>query len=78
MLEIEKNVPVPSTGTWGRTSKFHEILQVMEVGDSVKFSISDKPTGEQFKSVALKEPYNYKITRRTSDDKTHVRYWRIE
>ena len=78
MLEIEKNIPIPVKGTRGRTSKFDETLRVMEVGDSVKFSMSDEPLGEQFRSVALKKPFHYKITRRTSDDKSHLRYWRIE
>lgn len=80
MLELDKNVPMPLArrrGASGRTAEFHEVLGIMQVGDSVKFPYSEEVIGEQFRAIAVKN-FGYGITRRTSDDKTTIRYWRVK
>tara|TARA_R100001079_G_C4380611_1_gene122943 strand:- start:267 stop:590 length:324 start_codon:yes stop_codon:yes gene_type:complete len=59
------------------TREFFEALQIMAVGDSVKFLSSDEIKGEQFRVIA-KRHFGYKMTRRKSSDKKTIRYWRIE
>ena len=79
MLDIHKDVPFPSLArraTSERTTEFHETLKVMEVGDSVVFPSSESNKGEHFRHVAKR--YGYKLTRRESEDKTTIRYWRIK
>lgn len=44
MLDIHKNIPLPSVGGRGtseRVIEFHETLKVMEIGDSVVFSSNE-------------------------------------
>ena len=79
MLDIHKNIPLPSKGGRGtseRVIEFHETLKVMEIGDSVVFSSNESVKGEHFRHVAKR--YGYKLTRRESEDKTTIRYWRIK
>lgn len=79
MLDIHKNVPLPSKGGRGtseRVIEFHETLKVMEVGDSVVFSSNESIIGEHFRHVAKR--YGYELTRRKSEDEKTIRYWRIK
>lgn len=79
MLDIHKNIPLPSQrgrGTSERVIEFHETLKVMEIGDSVVFSSNESQKGEHFRHVAKR--YGYELTRRKSEDETTIRYWRIK
>jgi hypothetical protein len=79
MLDIHKNIPLPSVkgrGTSERVIEFHETLKVMEIGDSVVFSSNESTKGEHFRHVARQ--YGYKLSRRKSEDETTIRYWRIK
>lgn len=87
MLTVDKGVPLPEKrNSKGKTKHLHDALDVMEVGDSVEFSI-DRVRGDR------KEPYSkdgeslyyiatrsrgFKMTRRLSNDRKTIRFWRIK
>ncbi len=76
---IEKNVPMPRKRAVRseRTNEFDAALRVMEVGDSIAFPASESSVVEHFRHFA-QQAYDYKMTRRISEDKQKIRIWRIE
>jgi hypothetical protein len=88
MLTVDKGVPLPEkrSSKSEKTKHLHDVLDVMEVGDSVEFPI-DRVRGD------CKEPYSkdgeslyyiairkrgFKMTRRLSNDRKTIRFWRTE
>jgi len=61
--KIEKNVPLPSNGVRSVNSELWQILQRMEVGDSIKVELNKaaevyraaKFFGKKFKTLDLKD-----------------------
>jgi hypothetical protein len=86
MLKIDKGMPIPESRSHMRSPRhqeFQDILSVMEIGDSVEFVVDTiwkgqrySKEGNVFKAIARKQ--GMKIAQRTSEDKSAIRYWRVE
>jgi hypothetical protein len=86
-LRLEKNVPLDSPRSSERNSKYphlHELLEKMEVGDSIVFPLDDpkqrvqeNKQAQSFYSIA-RIKYDYKMAQRKSGADCNVRFWRIE
>ena len=88
MLTVDKGVPLPEkrSSKGGKTKHFHDALDVMEVGDSVEFPIDGVRTdnkspyskdGESLYYIAIRQR-GFKMTRRLSNDRKTIRFWRTE
>ena len=85
-LKIEKNVPLHSPRTGKRGTKYphlHELLQKMEVGDSIVFPldnpkqrVQENKEAQSFYTIA-KIKYNFKMAQRKSGADCNVRFWRL-
>jgi len=85
-LKIEKNVPLNSPRTSERNTKYphlHELLQKMEVGDSIVFPldnpkqrVQENKEAQSFYTIA-KIKYNFKMAQRKSGADCNVRFWRL-
>tara|TARA_B100000519_G_scaffold47808_1_gene38403 strand:- start:900 stop:1172 length:273 start_codon:yes stop_codon:yes gene_type:complete len=90
MLKIDKGIPMPENRSHMRTPRhqeFQDVLNVMEIGDSVEFAVDTiwgegnkaqrySKEGNVFKAMARKQ--GVKIAQRTSEDKGAIRMWRVE
>ena len=87
MIKIDKDVPLPAkrSSKGGKTKHLHDALDVMEVGDSVEFPIDGvsergqpySKDGESLYYIAIRQR-GFKITRRLSNDRETIRFWRTE
>ena len=85
-LKIDKNVPLPKAKSGGRanTKHFYDALDIMDVGDSIEFSIDKMDSDNQPISVqgrrfaAAARGRGFKMNRRLSQDRNTVRYWRVK
>ena len=84
-LKIDKGIPFPEKSKgYHKTKYIHDVLDVMEVGDSVEFPVDAKRRrgqlfsreGERFYAVARHRGIKLRI--RLSNDANTVRYWRVE
>tara|TARA_A100000172_G_scaffold54919_1_gene35092 strand:- start:698 stop:976 length:279 start_codon:yes stop_codon:yes gene_type:complete len=85
-LKIDKGVPLPKTGgRQAKTQHFYDALDVLEIEDSVEFPVDGvrgphnaltSKAGESFAQLAKRR--GFKMTRRLSDDRQTIRYWRIK
>jgi hypothetical protein len=87
-LQIDKNVPLPPAKSGGRikTQHLYDVLDIMEVGDSVVFSVDGttkhktEPSSKEantFHKIASRN-YGFKMSRRLSEDRQSYRYWRVK
>ncbi len=90
MLKLDKHVPIPKKASGKRRNEeFHNLLKVMEVGDSIAFPIDTTRRGpknrkdilvsrqaENFRSTARTQ-FGYKMTMRGSADGSEIRIWRV-
>lgn len=82
-LKIDKGVPLPEKRNQLKTDHLHATLDVMEIGDSVEFSIDTMDSDNQPISVqgrrfaAAARGRGFKMTRRLGRDRSTVRYWRV-
>ena len=83
-LKIDKGVPLPEKRNQPRTQYIYDALDIMEIGDSFEFSINKKDSDNQPISVqgqrfaAAARGRGLKMTRRLSQDRKTVRYWRVK
>jgi hypothetical protein len=86
-LKIEKNVPLDSPRAGKRYTKYphlHELLENMEVGDSIVFPLDNPKQRVQYNKEAInfwgkaKNNYKYKMAQRKSSADCNVRFWRVE
>jgi hypothetical protein len=90
MLKLDKHVPIPKKASGKkRNEEFHNLLEVMEVGDSIAFPIDTTRRGprnhrdilvsrqaENFRAMARTQ-FGYKMTMRSSSDGSEMRIWRV-
>ena len=88
MLTVDKGVPLPEkrSSKSEKTKHLHDALDVMEVGDSVEFPIDGirrrhrQPYSKDCETlyyIAIRSR-GFKMTRRLSDDRKTIRFWRTE
>lgn len=91
MLKLDKHVPIPKKASGKkRNEEFHNLLKVMEVGDSIAFPIDSTRRGprnrrdilvsrqaENFRTTA-RAKFGYKMTMRASADGSEIRVWRVK
>lgn len=91
MLKLDKHVPIPKKASGKkRNEEFHNLLKVMEIGDSIAFPIDTTRRGprnrrdilvsrqaENFRTTARAQ-FGYKMTMRISADGSEVRVWRVK
>ena len=91
MLKLDKYVPIPKKASGKkRNEEFHNLLKVMEVGDSIAFPIDATRRGprnrrdilvsrqaENFRTMARTQ-FGYKMTMRSSSDGSEMRVWRVK
>lgn len=85
-FKIDKGVPLPEKGSgYYKTRAIHDALDVMEVGDSIEFSLDAKrknsyssysKEGNRFYAIA--NTRGIKLTARRNSEANTVRYWRVE
>ena len=85
-LKIDKGIPLPEKGNgYYKTRAIHAALDVMEVGDSIEFSLDAKrknsysshsKEGNRFYAIA--NTRGIKLTARRNSEANTVRYWRVE
>jgi hypothetical protein len=85
-LKIEKNVPLDSPRAGKRYTKYphlHELLENMEVGDSIVFPLDNPKQRVQYNREASSfyiigtTHYKYKMAQRKSGADCNVRFWRV-
>ena len=90
MLKLDKHVPIPKKASGKRRNEeFHNLLKVMEVGDSIAFPTDSTRRGprnrrdvlvskqaENFRNTAGAQ-FGYRMTMRISADGSEVRVWRV-
>jgi len=90
MLKLDKHVPIPKKASGKkRNEEFHNLLEVMEIGDSIAFPIDSTRRGpknrrdvlvsrqaENFRAMARAQ-FGYKVTMRSSSDGSEMRIWRV-
>jgi len=84
-LKIDKGIPFPEKSRgYHKTKYIHDALDVMEVGDSIEFSVDAKRRGNQLFSkegerfYAVARNRGIRLSTRLSNDRDTVRYWRVE
>ena len=93
MLKLDKHVPIPKKASGKKgNEEFYNLLKVMEVGDSIAFPIDStrrrlrnprnhrdilvSKQAENFRAMA-RTKFGYKMTMRSSSDRSEVRIWRV-
>ena len=90
MLKLDKQMQIPKKASGKkRNEEFHNLLGVMEIGDSIAFPIDTTRRGprnrsdilvyrqaENFRAIARTQ-FGYKMTMRSSSDGSEMRIWRV-